>query len=137
MLIRATHPWAFRTGEWATVLTTFVMSPPGREPRECWLVQFPDGQHDCWPVADALHGYEFREPEEEEAVIETPQGCGCHDPIVWGHRMPTCRLGLGPKVNPHPEDLAVVPAPLRWIAEASAEKPEAPRGRRGRASLSR
>lgn len=65
MLIRATHPYAFRAGEWARLVTTITMSPPGsaRCPRECYLVRFPDGQSDFWPVADGTCGYEMREEE--------------------------------------------------------------------------
>lgn len=53
--IRATHPYSFRSGEWAALLTTV----PGPD-RECYLVQFPDGVTDFWVVGDPAAGYEFR-----------------------------------------------------------------------------
>lgn len=49
------HPYAFRSGEWARVLTTV----PSRG-RECWLVRFPDGKVDWWPIEDPLADYEVR-----------------------------------------------------------------------------
>lgn len=57
MFIRATHPHAFRSGEWAQLVAA-VESPeiPGRT---VWLVVFPDGATDEWPVDDEAHGYEL------------------------------------------------------------------------------
>jgi hypothetical protein len=55
--IRATHPYAFRSGEWATLCC--VVPGPGRD---CYLVEFDDGATDFWPVHDLAHGYEFRSP---------------------------------------------------------------------------
>jgi hypothetical protein len=54
--IRATHHYAFRSGEWADLLTTVEAYG-----RPCYLVEFPDGVTDFWPVDDADHGYEFSE----------------------------------------------------------------------------
>lgn len=53
--IRATHPYSFRSGQWARLVS--VTSGPGRE---CYLVEFPDGVTDLWVVADPAAGYEFR-----------------------------------------------------------------------------
>lgn len=66
--IRGTHPYTFRSGEWATVravvqATVRVVVPfravvPGAD-RDCYLVEFPDGQTDYWPVVDPSEPYEF------------------------------------------------------------------------------
>jgi hypothetical protein len=53
-LIRATHPYGFRSGEWA-VLVAVVPT----EARDCYLVEFPDGVTDFWPVHDPSDPYEF------------------------------------------------------------------------------
>jgi hypothetical protein len=53
--VRQTHPYGFRSGEWAHVLTTVTSRG-----RPCWLVQFPDGATDFWVIADADAGYEVR-----------------------------------------------------------------------------
>ena len=57
--IRATHPYAFRCGEWAQLkgLTDLPGYPEGD--RTCYLVEFEDGETDFWPVEDAAAGYEF------------------------------------------------------------------------------
>jgi hypothetical protein len=52
--VRQTHPYGFRSGEWARVLTT-VESYGGRA---YWLVEFDDGARDWWPVHDPDAGYE-------------------------------------------------------------------------------
>ena len=62
-LIRATHPYSYRSGHWAEI-TGFTGWPPGAE-RACYIVVFPDGTDDFWPVDDSgepagyRHGYEF------------------------------------------------------------------------------
>lgn len=61
--IRGTHPYSFRSGEWATILTialTPVVGTNGRVVRECYLVQFDDGVKDYLPVVDPDAAYEFR-----------------------------------------------------------------------------
>jgi hypothetical protein len=55
--IRATHPDAFRSGQWATLTGTLDDPESGRR---CYAVRFPDGESDFWPVQDMEHGYEFR-----------------------------------------------------------------------------
>ncbi len=59
MEIRGTHPYGFRTGEWARVLGVGQMADS--EPRESIIVQFPDGEIDTWPVKDPLDPYETRD----------------------------------------------------------------------------
>lgn len=62
-LIRATHPYAYRSGKWAEI-TGLTGWPPGAE-RPCYIVRFPDGTEDYWLVDDTgqpegyRHGYEF------------------------------------------------------------------------------
>lgn len=53
--VRQTHPYGFRSGEWARVLTTIESYG-----RPCWLVEFGDGVQDWWPIEDADAGYEVR-----------------------------------------------------------------------------
>lgn len=53
--IRATHHYGFRSGEWANL----VCIVPGEE-KDCYLVEFPDGVTDFWPVNGPSDPYEFR-----------------------------------------------------------------------------
>lgn len=53
--VRQTHPYGFRSGQWARVLTTVESYG-----RPCWLVQFPDGKLDEWVIEDPDAGYEVR-----------------------------------------------------------------------------
>jgi hypothetical protein len=54
--IRQQHPYGFRSGHWAQVIGTSTAEGAGCL---CWLVVFPDGRTDCWPVEDPSAGYEF------------------------------------------------------------------------------
>jgi hypothetical protein len=54
--IRTTHPYGFRSGEWARL----VMVVPARG-RDCYLVEFPDLVTDLWVVDDAAGRYEFED----------------------------------------------------------------------------
>lgn len=58
--IRATHPYAFRSGQWATLLRRERHPETGRD---CYVVRFPDGAKDWWVVADQDEHYEFRQAE--------------------------------------------------------------------------
>jgi len=58
--IRATHRYAFRSGEWARLTGTVDDPETGRR---CYSVMFPDGATDWWPVGDDNAGYEFSEAE--------------------------------------------------------------------------
>lgn len=53
--IRQTHPYGFRSGQWAKLLTSVEARG-----RDCWLVEFEDGVTDWWPKDDPQAGYEFR-----------------------------------------------------------------------------
>lgn len=53
--IRATHPYGFRSGQWALVIGLVWTNG-----RACWHVLFPDGKTDLWPMIDPSDPYEFR-----------------------------------------------------------------------------
>lgn len=57
VLIRGTHPYVFRSGQWARIVGTMDDPENGRR---SYAVEFPDGATDWWPVEDASAGYEFR-----------------------------------------------------------------------------
>lgn len=59
MLIRATHPDAFRSGSWARLAGTAELPGFPEGDRCCYLVEFPDGVTDFWAVDAAEYGYEF------------------------------------------------------------------------------
>lgn len=54
--IRGTHPYVFRSGQWATLIGTQDDPETGRR---CYAVRFDDGMTDWWPVDDKSAGYEF------------------------------------------------------------------------------
>ncbi len=60
-LIRGTHPYAFRSGEWAVLKGTTLLPGFPEGERECYLVEFPDGMCDFWAVSGVGYGYEFSE----------------------------------------------------------------------------
>lgn len=49
--VRTMHPYGFRSGVWADLITTDTRE----DGRPTWLVAFPDGVTDVW-VADDEHG---------------------------------------------------------------------------------
>lgn len=57
-LIRATHHYGYRSGEWAKLVCVLTGMRTGRD---VYLVEFPDGVTDFWPVDDPADPYEFRE----------------------------------------------------------------------------
>ena len=64
--IRGTHPYTFRSGQWAEILTT----APNPEGSDCYIVRFPDGVTDFWCVEDPAEPYEFAPPPESEEDAE-------------------------------------------------------------------
>jgi hypothetical protein len=55
-LIRHTHPYGFRTGEWA--IARRIVESRGRA---CYLIEFPkDHVTDVWVVNDPQEPYEFK-----------------------------------------------------------------------------
>ena len=63
LFIRATHPDAYRSGQWAKVVkTAFKPERFGERPqpaRPVYEIEFVDGKIDQWPVYDEVAGYEF------------------------------------------------------------------------------
>ena len=55
-LVRGTHPYCYRSGEWATIRMDDRREMDG-EP--CWLVEFSDGATDVRVQNDPVAGYEF------------------------------------------------------------------------------
>lgn len=53
--IRSEHPYAYRTGQWARILSIVTISD-----RECYSLRWPDGATDEWAVDDRVAAYEFR-----------------------------------------------------------------------------
>jgi hypothetical protein len=58
--IRGTHPYAFRSGEWATLLRIEPIIVPSGV-RDCFVVIFDDAAEDLWPVEDSGFDYEFKD----------------------------------------------------------------------------
>lgn len=56
--IRSSHPYAFRSGEWAQIV---ARATDPENDRECYFLRFEDGTTDIWPVHDPVAQYEFRE----------------------------------------------------------------------------
>ena len=57
--IRATHPYCFRSGQWARISGTTSLPGFPEGDRDCYLVEFADGVTDFWAVDAPGHGYEF------------------------------------------------------------------------------
>lgn len=66
-LIRLTHPYGFRVGDWAELLGQVEHATTGHL---CYAVRFPDGASDFWPVVDEMAGYEFAEEFDWPAFDE-------------------------------------------------------------------
>jgi hypothetical protein len=67
--IRATHPYGFRSGQWAWLARVEWFAG-----RACFFVQFPDLAVDHWPIQDPADPYEFRQrhdPTLDRAFDET------------------------------------------------------------------
>lgn len=58
--IRGTHPYAFRSGEWAVLeyVDTVLLHS---EERQCFRVRFEDGVDDLWPVHNSGYDYELKD----------------------------------------------------------------------------
>ena len=50
--IRYTHPYGFRSGEWATITGIIILKPRGLGERMCYQVTFDDGVDDIIALAD-------------------------------------------------------------------------------------
>jgi len=62
VLIRTNHPYGYRSGQWAELLTT----APAPNKRDCYVVRFPDGATDFWVVDDPDGQYELAPDKEDE-----------------------------------------------------------------------
>lgn len=51
---RGTHPYSFRSGEWAEVVDIMISN------RWCFVVQYTDGKIDTVPIVDT-NNYELKE----------------------------------------------------------------------------
>lgn len=56
MQVRSTHPYSFRSGQWADVVADDEVRG-----RSCWLVVFVDGVTDLWVRDDPDNVLELRE----------------------------------------------------------------------------
>ena len=56
IMIRQTHNYGFRSGDWAHLFSI----QHDKEGRDVWVVEFPDGAKDAWPSWDAMAGYEVK-----------------------------------------------------------------------------
>ena len=59
MSLRGKHPYTFRHGEWANVVSTVAVKPKDDAVRACLVCVFEDGAVDYVPVTD-LSNYEMR-----------------------------------------------------------------------------
>jgi hypothetical protein len=67
-MIRGTHPDHFRSGEWAEIVGVGLFE---RTHRICYVVVFPDGETDEWPVIDFTAGYELAPAVLHDALTVT------------------------------------------------------------------
>lgn len=58
--LRGTHPYSFRTGQWATI-ESIVSVNLRSGPRACWKVRYPDGDGDTVAACDT-DNYELEYP---------------------------------------------------------------------------
>jgi hypothetical protein len=56
--VRATHPHAYKSGEWAQ-----IVGERERNRRRVWLLVWPDGKTDEWVIDDPQAAYEFAETQ--------------------------------------------------------------------------
>ena len=54
-LIRSSHPYAYRSGQWARIIAVV----PALD-RDAWLIEWPDKATDVWAINDPAAEYEFQ-----------------------------------------------------------------------------
>jgi len=59
--IRSFHPWAYKSGEWATVVGVTENCAHENQQRGCFQLEWPDGSTDDWAIEDPVAEYEFRD----------------------------------------------------------------------------
>nr|WP_317199783.1 hypothetical protein [uncultured Psychrobacter sp.] len=62
-LIRGTHPYSFRSGEWAVITDMVIVTSVSGTKRLNYMVMFDDGKVDYWPVCDESN-YEIKAASE-------------------------------------------------------------------------
>lgn len=81
--MRFTHPYGFRSGQWAAILTVAPANGASDilKPGDCYVVRFPDGVTDFWPVFDRDAGYEFT----NDPAVAAPQARASAGPghVSW------------------------------------------------------
>lgn len=58
--IRSCHPWAYKRGEWATIVGANEVRVHENLKRDCYQLEWPDGSTDDWAIEDPVAAYEFR-----------------------------------------------------------------------------
>ncbi|AZV00783.1 hypothetical protein SEA_KIKO_62 [Gordonia phage Kiko] len=81
--VRGTHPYCYRSGEWATIAGETRRQADGVP---LWLVEFADGATDEWVQDDPAAGYEFL---CQTAAAEC--ACGEADCDFFAFDYPWCR----------------------------------------------
>lgn len=57
--IRGTHPYAYRSGEWAKIVDIELTQVRGKT-RWVWVMRWPDGAEDRSPIHNSGYDNEFR-----------------------------------------------------------------------------
>lgn len=52
--VRGMHPYMYKSGQWGRIIAIV----PARG-RDCWLIEWPNGDTDVWNPDDPAAGYEF------------------------------------------------------------------------------
>ena len=60
MKIRGTHPYSYRSDQWAELLTTAEDPEKGK----VYVVRFPDGATDWWVADDPDNHFEFASEDD-------------------------------------------------------------------------
>lgn len=66
--VMSNHHWAYRYGEWATIVAATVGIT---EDRIVWAVIWPDGDTDVWAADDPTANYQFRSSADEPKLMRT------------------------------------------------------------------
>lgn len=58
--IRSCHRYAYKSGQWATIVGITEICVHENERRGCYQLEWPDGATDDWAIEDPAASYEFR-----------------------------------------------------------------------------
>ena len=80
-MIRGTHHYSFRSGEWAKIIEVKVCTPKDMIERVAFVCEYGDGAIDYIPIVDSPN-YEIRGDEPKkicvvDSIIETLRNQGC------------------------------------------------------------